>query len=167
MAHREVPLPELVYSPLPHDAAKPARVWIDADAACGAGKHRDPGDCLALLSPASASDHVIAVVGRRPGHRFHPSENRATGAMLFGHGPVFRDLNAVLDPQAVSVVLASGIPVVLIPYTAARQVLMIGSDLDRVARIGIARNWVAEHRAARGSSSGSAKRGSMAFTPSI
>ena len=110
---------------------------------------------------------VIAVMGRRPGHRFHPSENRATGAMLFGHGPVFRDLDAVLDPQAVSVVLASGIPVVLIPYTAARQGLMIGSDLDRVARIGIAGTWVAEHRAARGSSSGAAKRGSMAFTPSI
>lgn len=39
--------------------------------------------------------------------------------MLFGHGPIFRDLNAVLDPQAVSVVLASGIPRVLVPYTAA------------------------------------------------
>lgn len=41
-------------------------------------------------------------MGRRPGHRFHPSENRATGAMLFGHGPIFRDHNAVLDTQAVS-----------------------------------------------------------------
>jgi len=59
---------------------------------------------------------VIAVMGRRPGHRFHPSENLATGAMLFGHGPIFRDLNAVLDPQAVAVVLASGVPVILIPY---------------------------------------------------
>lgn len=39
---------------------------------------------------------VVAVIGRRPGHRFHPSENRAAGAMLFGHGPIFRDLNAVL-----------------------------------------------------------------------
>lgn len=53
--------------------------------------------------------------------------------MLFGHGPIFRDLNAALDPQAVAVVLASGIPLVLIPYTAARQVLMTGSNLDRVA----------------------------------
>ncbi len=93
---------------------------------------------------AARVSHVIAVMGRRPGHRFHPSENRATGAMLFGHGPIFRDLNAVLDPQAVAVVLASGVPVVLIPYTAARQVLMTGSDLDRIARNGPAGAWVAE-----------------------
>lgn len=51
--------------------------------------------------------------------------------MLFGHGPIFRDLNAVLDPQAVAVVLASGVPVILIPHTAARQVLMTGSELPR------------------------------------
>ena len=87
---------------------------------------------------------VIAVMGRRPGHRFHPSENRATGAMLFGHGPIFRDLNAVLDPQAVAVVLASGIPIVLIPYTAARQLTITGSDLDRIALVGPAGRWVAE-----------------------
>jgi inosine-uridine nucleoside N-ribohydrolase len=93
---------------------------------------------------ASRITRVIAVMGRRPGHRFHPSENRATGAMLFGHGPIFRDLNAVLDPQAVSVVLASGIPLVLVPYTAARQVSLTGGDLDRIARSGPAGRWVAE-----------------------
>ncbi len=87
---------------------------------------------------------VIAVMGRRPGHRFHPSENRATGAMLFGHGPIFRDLNAVLDPKAVSVVLASGIPIVLVPYTAARQVSLTGADLDRIVLTGPAGRWVAE-----------------------
>lgn len=27
----------------------PTRVWIDTDAACGAGPRRDPDDCLALL----------------------------------------------------------------------------------------------------------------------
>jgi len=242
----EVPQPELQYLPPARDTVRPVRVWIDADAACGTGKHRDPDDCLALLSmagaahihiagistvfgnaPVSEADQVmralvqelgadagrhvsakwpvfkgcgaaapkcledggsldaqnalrqalqsgamdvvalgpltnlaaalirepalanritrvIAVMGRRPGHRFHPSENRATGAMLFGHGPIFRDLNAVLDPQAVSLVLASGIPVVLVPYTAARQVSMTGSDLDRVALTGPAGRWVAE-----------------------
>lgn len=93
---------------------------------------------------ASRITRVIAVMGRRSGHRFHPSENRATGAILFGHGPIFRDLNAVLDTHAVSVVLASGIPVILIPYTAARQVSMTGSDLDRVALTGPAGRWVAE-----------------------
>lgn len=102
----------------------------------------------AVLSnkPALASriSRVIAVMGRRPGHRFHPSENRSTGAMLFGHGPIFRDLNAVLDPQAVAVVLAAGIPVVLVPYSAARQVLMTGADLDRVALLSPAGSWVAQ-----------------------
>ena len=242
----EVPQPELQHSPPERVTAKTTRVWIDADAACGTGKRRDPDDCLAVLAlagaqhieiagistvfgnasvsesdqvmralveelgiyagrpvsaalpvfkgcgapgqkcledggsldaqaalrralqrgtldvvalgpltnlagllsrePALASriTRVIAVMGRRPGHRFHPSENRATGAMLLGHGPIFRDLNAVLDPQAVSVVLASGIPVVLVPYTAARQVSLTGSDLDRIALTGPAGRWVAE-----------------------
>ncbi len=242
----EVPQRELQHSPPERFTAKTTRVWIDADAACGTGKRRDPDDCLALLSLASARHidiagistvfgnapvseadqvmcmlvqelstyagrpvsvalpvfkgcgapaqqcledggsldaqaallqalqrgtldvvalgpltnlaalltrepalasritRVIAVMGRRPGHRFHPSENRATRAMLFGHGPDFRDLNAVLDPQAVSVVLASGIPVVLVPYSAARQVLMTSGDLDRIALSGPAGRWVAE-----------------------
>lgn len=35
---------------------------------------------------------------------------RANGAMLFGHGPICRDLNAVLDTEAVSVVLADRDP---------------------------------------------------------
>ena len=242
----EVPQPDLLYLPSARDTVRPARVWIDADAACGTGKRRDPDDCLALLSLASAThidiagistvfgnlpvsqadqvmralvqelgsyggrpvsaslpvfkgcgaaapkclenggsldaqaalrqalqrgpldvvalgpltnqaavlaqepalsrriNRVVAVMGRRPGHRFHPSENRATGAVLFGHGPIFRDLNAVLDTQAVAVVLASGIPVILIPYTAARQVSVTGGDLDRIARTGPAGQWVAE-----------------------
>lgn len=242
----EVAQPELQYQPTPRGAGASGRMWVDADAACGTGRHRDPDDCLALLSlararhldiagistvfgnaPVDESDavmralvqqiggdagrpvsaalpvfkgcgaamprclddggrldaqaalrqalqsgtlevvalgpltnlaallvqdpalarritRVIAVMGRRPGHRFHPSENRATGAMLFGHGPIFRDLNAALDPQAVSVVLASGIPVVLIPYTAARQVSVTGRDLDRIALAGPAGRWVAE-----------------------
>lgn len=242
----EVPLPELQYLPPADNGVKSTRIWIDADAACGTGTRRDPDDCLAVLSLASATQidiagistvfgnapvsetdqvmralvqelgastgrtavnglpvsrgcgaampdcldeggsldaqaairlalqsgtlefvalgpltnlaavltqepvlstritRVIAVMGRRPGHRFHPSENRATGAMLFGHGPIFRDLNAVLDTQAVAVVMASGIPVILVPYTAARQVLVTGSDLDRVARTGAAGLWVGQ-----------------------
>ena len=238
----EVPQPSLHYPSTPRVAVKATRLWIDADAACGTGRRRDPDDCLALLSlgnatgvdivgistvfgnaPVSETDavmralvgemqaqrhrvlpvfkgcgaaaqrclqddgsldaqaalrralqagsldyvalgplsnlaavlelepalatrvtRVIAVMGRRTGHRFHPSENRSIGAMLFGHGPIFRDLNAVLDPRAVSLVLSSGIPMVLVPYTAARQVSMTSSDLDRVAGMGRAGRWVAE-----------------------
>jgi inosine-uridine nucleoside N-ribohydrolase len=93
---------------------------------------------------AGQVSRVIAVMGRRPGHRFHPGEHRSVGAMLFGHGPIFRDLNAVLDPGAVSVVLRSGVPVILVPYTAARQVSVTARDLDRMARTGPPGRWVAE-----------------------
>lgn len=250
----QTPLPDLQYLPAQTAAtattaatppAQAARVWVDADAACGSGRHRDPDDCLALLSLALAQDftlvgistvfgnapvvetdavthalvqalvqqtrlrgeprlpifrgcaaaaprcldrggsaaaqdalvaalqagalevlalgplsnlaavlardpalagritRVVAVMGRRPGHRFHPSENRGVGAMLFGHGPIFRDLNAGLDPQAVAAILRARIPLVLVPYTAARQVLLSGADLDAIAATGLAGRWVA------------------------
>ena len=57
----EMPQPELHYAPTPINAVKAARVWIDSDPACGTGKHRDPDDCLALLSLASAPG--IDIVG--------------------------------------------------------------------------------------------------------
>ena len=68
---------------------------------------------LLAKEPALASriTRVIAVMGRRLGHRFHPSENRATGPLLFGHEPIFRDLNATVpEASTTEVVLASGIP---------------------------------------------------------
>lgn len=238
---------ETEHPPFVYDGARPAfqptdRLWVDTDAACGTGAQRDPDDCLALLSLATATRlqivgvstvfgnaplditdrvtrdlmnefdrpagrawavfkgceqpvencvdrggdaqaeaallqalrageltyvamgpltnlavvlrrnpemanriaGVIAVMGRRPGHRFHPSENRAPRALLFGHGPVFRDLNAVLDPDAVAIVLRSGIPLTLLPYTAARQVQLAEEHLDHVAQTMPAGAWVAE-----------------------
>lgn len=56
----EVPQPDLQYLPPARDAVSTTRVWIDADAACGTGKYRDPDDCLALLSLVSASHIDIA-----------------------------------------------------------------------------------------------------------
>jgi len=59
----EAPQPELRYSspsPPSRTLTKQARVWIDADAACGSGERRDPDDCLALLSLASAGQVDIA-----------------------------------------------------------------------------------------------------------
>ena len=50
----EVRQPDLRYLPPSAGAEGSARVWIDADAASGTGIHRDPDDCLALLSLASA-----------------------------------------------------------------------------------------------------------------
>jgi inosine-uridine nucleoside N-ribohydrolase len=88
-------------------------------------------------------ERLIAVMGRRPGHLFHPTEG-ADGAMLLGHGPVFRDFNFELDRQAAAEILALDIPLVLVPYDAARSVEITAAKLDRLAAQGGASAWVAE-----------------------
>lgn len=93
---------------------------------------------------ARAVTRVIAVMGRRPGHLFHPSEGYAEGAMLFGHGPVFRDLNAELDTEAVEVVLNAGVELVLVPYAAAREFVLEGEGLAILRDTGAAGAWAAE-----------------------
>lgn len=100
---------------------------------------------LALASMPSPGDvHVVAVMGRRPGHRFHPTEGKSSGAMLFGHGPVFSDFNFALDPRAAAAVVGAAVPLTLIPYEAARDVLLGADDLDRIARGGALGAWVVE-----------------------
>ncbi len=90
-----------------------------------------------------AAAEIVAVMGRRPGHRFHPSENRAPQAWLFGHGPVFRDLNAALDPEAVTALLELQPRLTLVPYEAARQVVLDERDLARIAARDAAGAWTA------------------------
>ena len=55
-----MPQPAQQYGPPGHATAKPKRVRIDADAACGTGHRRDPDNCLTLRSRASASRIDIA-----------------------------------------------------------------------------------------------------------
>jgi inosine-uridine nucleoside N-ribohydrolase len=86
---------------------------------------------------------VIAVMGRRPGHMFHPTEG-ADGAMLFGHGPVFSDLNFASDPLAATEIVRMGVPLVLIPYEAARHVELMRTDLEQMRSRGGAPAWIAE-----------------------
>ena len=86
---------------------------------------------------------IVAVMGHRPGHLFHPTEGKGAGAM-FGHGPIFRDLNVSVDPDAVGAVLALAVPITLIPYDAARATLITGADLEGLARKGAAGAWVAQ-----------------------
>lgn len=74
---------------------------------------------------------LVAVMGRRPGHIFHPSESSAHG-MLFGHGPVFRDLNFDKDPAAVDTVLSMSLPMTLIPYDASLFVTLNHSSFDQM-----------------------------------
>ncbi len=86
---------------------------------------------------------VVAVMGRRPGHIFHPAEG-AGGAMLFGHGPVFRDFNFEMDVTAATRIVALGLPLTLVPYDAARRIEISAADLDRLTAAGGAAAWVAE-----------------------
>ena len=86
---------------------------------------------------------IVAVMGHRPGHLFHPTEGAGTGA-LFGHGPIFRDLNLSVDPEAAREVLAMHLPMTLIPYDAARATLITGPDLDTLARQSPAWAWVVQ-----------------------
>ena len=86
---------------------------------------------------------VVAVMGRRPGHIFHPAEG-APGAMLFGHGPVFRDFNFEMDSTAATRMLALGLPLTLVPYDAARRIEISAGDLDQLAAAGGAAAWIAE-----------------------
>lgn len=218
------------------------RIWIDTDAACGAGRTSDPDDCLALLallkapriavvgistvfgnapltvtdrttrdlttrlaaegfavspvyrgrdsatirnddspSPAERAMHdalseapiviialgpltnvaavlrahpnlsqrvqrIVAVMGQRPGHVFHPVEG-GRAAILFGHGPIFKDFNFALDQAAAAELLSLGIPITLIPYEAARKIAVVERDLDAMRHTGGTARWVAERSA--------------------
>jgi purine nucleosidase len=85
---------------------------------------------------------LVAVMGRRRGHLFHPTEG-AGGGILFGHGPVFRDFNVAQDPHAAAVVLGMQLPLTLIPYEVARDVSLTGRDLAQLEAHGGVAAWVA------------------------
>lgn len=218
----------------------PSRVWIDTDAACGAGSRTDPDDCFAIallaldpglqvvglstvfgnaaldvtdrtaralagvlqasgvrtvavhtglavplengkpapgtpalaalrqaladgpltivaLGPltnvAGALDgrpdlqknvaRLVAVMGRRPGHIFHPAEGDAT-RMLLGHGPVFRDLNLIKDSRAAVNVLLMDLPITLVPYDVACSVSLTKANLERIGQAGSTQRWIVE-----------------------
>ncbi len=87
---------------------------------------------------------MVAVMGRRPGHLFHPAEGEGEGGILFGHGPVFSDFNYEQDRLAATKVLGMRLPPTLVPYAAARQVSLTAADLARLERQGGAPAWVAE-----------------------
>jgi purine nucleosidase len=86
---------------------------------------------------------LVAVMGRQPGHLFHPGEG-AGGGMLFGHGPLFRDFNVAMDPQAVVEILTLGLETTLVPDEAARLVEVTEADLAQIAASGRAPAWIAQ-----------------------
>lgn len=86
---------------------------------------------------------VVAVMGRRPGHLFHPAEGGGRGIFL-GHGPIFRDFNFEMDAAAAMRTVALGVPLTLVPYDATRRIEISAADLDRLAAAGGAAAWVAK-----------------------
>jgi purine nucleosidase len=135
--------------------AAPAVTSSDADAALRQALANGPLTIVALgplTSIASAlADRpdlqrnvarLIAVMGRRPGHLFHPSEASGRG-MLFGHGPVFRDFNFDQDRHAAIQVLGMRLPMTLIPYEAARQLSVSHADLAQFGAQRGSAAWVA------------------------
>jgi purine nucleosidase len=85
---------------------------------------------------------LVAVMGRRRGHVFHPSEGNGRG-VPFGHGPIFTDFNVNQHPEAARRVFAMQLPTTLIPYEAARSIEIRPRDLDRLEASGGAAAWVA------------------------
>ncbi len=85
---------------------------------------------------------LIAVMGRRPGHIFHPAEG-AKGASLLGHGPVFRDFNFAKDDVAAARVVSMHLPLVLVPYDAGVNLAINDADLASLSRAGGLSNWLA------------------------
>lgn len=86
---------------------------------------------------------IVAVMGRQPGHIFHPAEGNPTTSLL-GHGPVFRDMNFDLDRDAAAAILALGLPITLVPYDVARHVALTSHDLERLATAGTDLAWIVQ-----------------------
>ena len=87
---------------------------------------------------------LVSVMGRRPGHVFHPAEGRSSSGILFGHGPIFRDFNFSKDRTSASIVLGLAERISLTPYAAAREVMVIRRDLARMKGGPRAAAWLAE-----------------------
>lgn len=84
---------------------------------------------------------IVAVMGRRPGHIFHPSEGEKASSFL-GHGPIFRDFNFVKDRTAAEKLMSLRLPVTLIPYDVARRVSISEKDLQRIGGVNTALEWI-------------------------
>jgi purine nucleosidase len=91
---------------------------------------------------------LVAVMGRRPGHVFHPTEGRSSSGILLGHGPVFRDFNFAKDPISAAIVVGLVERISLTPYAAARDVMVTGRDLARMKGGPSAAGWLAERAGA-------------------
>lgn len=79
-------------------------------------------------------DAVVAVAGQRPGQVFR------VGTTPILH---FHDLNVRKDPDAIDIVLRSGIPLHLIPFEVGQRVVVTLADLQVLEGRGALDAWVA------------------------
>jgi purine nucleosidase len=87
---------------------------------------------------------VVAVMGARSGHVFHPAEG-APGAPFSGHGlTIVRDMNVQIDHAAIKTVLQSGVSLSLVPYETSRQISITQKDLAALGSLGPLESTLAE-----------------------
>lgn len=84
---------------------------------------------------ASNLVEVIFVGGKRPGQWMHPGHN---------HLLTFSDFNVAQDPSAVERVIEAGVPVTLIPFEAALEVVISPADLGQLATTGKIGQWLVD-----------------------
>lgn len=98
---------QLRLAPAGEYAIAARRVWIDTDAACGAGSRTDPDDCLALLALIKAPKIRVAGISTVYGNASIEVTDRTTRELVAllaaeGHAApsVFRGLGSALDKGA-------------------------------------------------------------------
>ncbi|MCP4082827.1 MAG: nucleoside hydrolase [Planctomycetaceae bacterium] len=82
---------------------------------------------------------IVAVAGQRPGQVFK------VGSTPILH---FHDLNVRKDPDAIDIVLRSGIPIHLVPFEVGRQVMVTRADLESLKSNGGLDRWLGGRAAA-------------------
>lgn len=92
---------------------------------------------LLQLHPDAADriDAIVAVAGRRPGQRFTFDPSKSFS---------FPDANFEHDPEAMQVLLDSGVKIVLTPWEVSSHVFITDEDLERLEVSGGSGAWLAE-----------------------
>lgn len=94
----------LTLAPAGAHAVKARRIWIDTDAACGAGRTTDPDDCLALLALLKAPSMRVVGISTIFGNATIGVTDRTTRDIVsllategFPTPPVYRGRSSSLD----------------------------------------------------------------------
>jgi inosine-uridine nucleoside N-ribohydrolase len=84
---------------------------------------------------AQRIDRIVMVAGKPPGRLFHP------GKHWWFH---FGDFNVARDVEAMRTVLYSGVPITLVPFELAVQIVITDQDMKQLHAHGRLASWLAE-----------------------